>query len=340
MILTNHYQALMIALLSQKTKAGIRTPHKGHQRPLSNVVFLCPSKTQAALCRLNSVMAGCIGQPLKRLAGSFAGSSNLIQSATQRFEPKGGGLFPYKGVPAMRKYAQISAKSSQTKQSKFNLIKRTTEGKRSTCRDLILLKKSPWLLVNASRNCEIFQNEGYTMSNQSKEPIDQAHEQSRLMLDDRGYPVTLDYFYVAHDLECSPGHIIKQHRLSPNYRTAEEAERFLELCNVEGAAIYKESFPIRTGDDIEGLEKELFEGTALRKQFDVHCYAVTVAVVAAEKTIINYPISPWFHTHEEARSFQQQVIDKYPDCRIGHWCFEADNEERRQELITQIFCEQ
>jgi hypothetical protein len=178
------------------------------------------------------------------------------------------------------------------------------------------------------------------MSNQSKEPIDQAHEQSRLMLDDCGYPVTLDYFYVAHDWECSPGHIIKQHRLSPNYRTAEEAERFLELCNVEGATIYKASSPIRTGDDIEGLERELFEDAAMIDRFDVHCYAVVAVVVAAEKTIINHPISPWFHTHEEARLFQQQVIDKYPDCRIGHWCFEADNEERRQELITQIFGKQ
>jgi hypothetical protein len=121
MILTNHYQALMIALLSQKTKAGIRTPHKGHQRPLSNVVFLCPSKTQAALCRLNSVMAGCIGQPLKRLAGSFAGSLNPIQSAAQRLRPKGSGLFPYKGVSAMRKYAQTTAKSSQYKQSLFSV---------------------------------------------------------------------------------------------------------------------------------------------------------------------------------------------------------------------------
>ncbi len=144
MILTNHYQALMIAMLSQKTKAGIETPeNQGHPRPLSNVVFLCPSKTQAALRRLASVMAGCIGQPLKRLAGSLAGSLNPMQSATQRLRPKGGGLSLYQGVPAMRQYAQNPAKSSQSKYiSLFNLIKRTPEGKRVICRNLTFCQAS------------------------------------------------------------------------------------------------------------------------------------------------------------------------------------------------------
>lgn len=82
------------------SKAGICNPHKGHNRPLSTVVFLYPHQTPAALCRLFSVMAGCIGQPLKRLAGSFAGIANLIQSATQRFATMGGGYSLYKGVTA------------------------------------------------------------------------------------------------------------------------------------------------------------------------------------------------------------------------------------------------
>ncbi|WP_333878777.1 hypothetical protein [Methylobacter sp.] len=90
-LLTLSISAAILFLLSQKTKDGIRTPRKGHNRPLLNVVFLCPSKTQAALCRVSSVMVGCIEQPLKRLAGSFAGSANLIHSTAQRLAPMGGG---------------------------------------------------------------------------------------------------------------------------------------------------------------------------------------------------------------------------------------------------------
>ena len=82
------------------SKAGIRPPRKGHNRPLLTVVFLYPPKTQAALCRVYSVMVGCIEQPLKRLAGSFAGRSNLIHSTAQRLDPIGGGYSLYKGASA------------------------------------------------------------------------------------------------------------------------------------------------------------------------------------------------------------------------------------------------
>lgn len=95
--LTATQGGFMMPPLSQKTKAGSRSPRKGHNRPLSNVVFLCPPKTQAALCCVLSVMAGCIEQPLKRLAGSFAGTANLMHSATQRFAAMDGGLSLYKG---------------------------------------------------------------------------------------------------------------------------------------------------------------------------------------------------------------------------------------------------
>jgi len=99
--LTECYRVANLSPLSQKTKVGICTPdNQGHNRPLYTVVFLCPPKTQAALCRLFSVMAGCIGQPLKRLAGSLAGSANLIQSATQSFAPLIGGYSIYQGVTA------------------------------------------------------------------------------------------------------------------------------------------------------------------------------------------------------------------------------------------------
>lgn len=96
-MIDNHLTLQPLAAIltpSCSSKAGIETPHKGHKRPLLNVVFLYPSKTQ-----FYSVMVGCIGQPLKRLAGSFAGSLNLIQSTAQRLRPMGGGLSLYKGIP-------------------------------------------------------------------------------------------------------------------------------------------------------------------------------------------------------------------------------------------------
>ena len=70
---------------------GIRTPRKGHKRPLSNVVFLYPPKIQALNRLVYSVMVGCIEQPFKRLACSFAGSSNLIHSTAQQLESVSGG---------------------------------------------------------------------------------------------------------------------------------------------------------------------------------------------------------------------------------------------------------
>ncbi len=92
--LTDCYRVANLSLLSQKTKVGIRPPGKGHNRPLSTVVFLYPSKMWAVLCRLYFVMVGCIEQPLKRLAGSFADRSNLIHSTAQRFKAVGGG-YPF-----------------------------------------------------------------------------------------------------------------------------------------------------------------------------------------------------------------------------------------------------
>ncbi len=113
-ILTPGSNSVIIDTLSQKTKVGICTPdNQGPKRPLSNVVFLCPSKTHAAFCRMYSVMVGCIGQPLKRLAGSLAGSANPIQSTAQRFAPMGGGLSPYQGVTDMTSHTQKPAETSQ-----------------------------------------------------------------------------------------------------------------------------------------------------------------------------------------------------------------------------------
>jgi hypothetical protein len=162
-LLTLFHGADILSRLSQKTKAGIETPRKGHNRPLSNVVFLCPSKTQAVSCRVSSVMVGCIEQPLKRLAGSFAGSLNLIHPSARRLRPMGGGLSLHKGVTAMRNYAQNPAKSSHdpaktnSKKSLFNLIKATPQGKKIICQDLTfdqaaeLLNEIPNALIKFSR---------------------------------------------------------------------------------------------------------------------------------------------------------------------------------------------
>lgn len=92
-MLINCAGVVMIGM-SCNSKAGIDPPHKGHKRPLSTVVFLYLPKTH-----LYPVMVGCIGQPLKRLAGSFAGRINPIQSATQSLIPLVGGLSLYKGIP-------------------------------------------------------------------------------------------------------------------------------------------------------------------------------------------------------------------------------------------------
>jgi len=100
-LLTLSNDAAILFSLSQKTKVGICSPDNiGRNRPLSTVVFLCPHQTRAALCRLFSVMAGCIRHPLKRLAGSYAGTANLMQSATRCFAALRGGYQLYMGFTA------------------------------------------------------------------------------------------------------------------------------------------------------------------------------------------------------------------------------------------------
>ncbi len=109
--LTAHSVKAMLYSLSQKTKAGIGTPFNlGEKSPVLALVFLCPSKIQAGFVRLKSVMVGCIrqlqGWPFPRY-----GSSNLIQSASQRLEPMRGGLSTNLGETAMRNHAQNPADS-------------------------------------------------------------------------------------------------------------------------------------------------------------------------------------------------------------------------------------
>jgi len=95
--LTPNPMAANLCLPLPHVAVGIQTPSKGRKRPLSNVVFLCPSKTQVLIRLVLSVLVGCIEQPLKRLACSFAGSLNLIHSTAQRVRPLSGGYLLHKG---------------------------------------------------------------------------------------------------------------------------------------------------------------------------------------------------------------------------------------------------
>lgn len=162
-LLTPNQTGVILFALSQKTKAGIGTPsNQGPKRPRIYVVFLCPSKIQTAFTCFNSVMVDCIGQTLKSLAGALAGSSNPMQSATQRLEPKGGGL-SIQGETTMRNYAQNPAKSSQKSNliSLFILIKRTPQERRVICQNLTftqassLAKEIPGALIKFSRMAEV-----------------------------------------------------------------------------------------------------------------------------------------------------------------------------------------
>ena len=99
--LTSAYLAFILCPLSQKTKVGPSLPdNQGRNWPLFTVVFLCPHILKTGLIRLVSIMAGCIGLPLKGWAGSLAGSEIPIQSAAQRFSLVGGGYSLYQGVTA------------------------------------------------------------------------------------------------------------------------------------------------------------------------------------------------------------------------------------------------
>ncbi len=97
-ILTGYALTATITPPSTHLKVGIRAPLNGHKRPLSNVVFLYPSKTQALNRLVYSVMVGCIEQPFKRLADSVIGSSNLIHSIAQQLESVSGGNSLFNGV--------------------------------------------------------------------------------------------------------------------------------------------------------------------------------------------------------------------------------------------------
>jgi len=109
-----------ILSLPLHSRDGIRNPHTGQKRPLSTVVFLCPSKIiNKGLLPVKSFMVGCIEQPLKRLAVPLCGIANLIQSTAQDFAIKDGGLFLNKGHKPMLNHTQkpLTISVSTTKQN-------------------------------------------------------------------------------------------------------------------------------------------------------------------------------------------------------------------------------
>jgi hypothetical protein len=112
--LTGKLSQSILYSLSQKTKARIGTLFsKGEKSPVIALVFLCPPKMQTALFRLKSTMVGCIGQS-KDWPAPLPGSSNLIQSASQRLEPMRGGYRICKGATAMHNYGKNPTNHGQS----------------------------------------------------------------------------------------------------------------------------------------------------------------------------------------------------------------------------------
>lgn len=87
------------------SRGGIEAPvTPGQKRPLFTVAFLCSSIINTVLIRVFSALVGCVRQ----LQGwpFLDGSFNLIQSATQRLKPKGGGIKSIPGDTAMNTCTQ------------------------------------------------------------------------------------------------------------------------------------------------------------------------------------------------------------------------------------------
>ena len=95
--LTFAYTAFIVFLPLAHLKDGSRRPNVGHKRPLSNVVFLYPSKTQVLIYLVLFVLVGCILEPFKRFAPAYGGTSNLIQSAAQQLDVVSGGYLLHIG---------------------------------------------------------------------------------------------------------------------------------------------------------------------------------------------------------------------------------------------------
>jgi hypothetical protein len=145
MTLTNPKSVGMISMLSQKTKAGIGVLNVAAQ-PQTCGFFV--SKAQL------SIMAGWAGQPK-----GWPVATPVRQLRSVRLPMIGvvwRRVYNLIRVAIMKNHVQPTAKSSQ-RQSKFNLIKRTPEGKRVICQDLTfaqavaLVAEIPATIVKFSR---------------------------------------------------------------------------------------------------------------------------------------------------------------------------------------------
>jgi hypothetical protein len=145
--LTNYALSAKLFSLSQKTKDGIGVPNSSRRKP-RHAVFLC-------VMLKHVFMSGWAGQsqdwpvPRSRYA-------NLVQSGSHDWRHVCR-VYKYFSESIMTNHAQNPAKSSQTKQSRFNLIKRTPEGQRLICQDLtfvqavVLVAEIPAAIVKFSR---------------------------------------------------------------------------------------------------------------------------------------------------------------------------------------------
>ncbi len=114
---------------SQKTKARFSTLGIKGQKAANvrneRAVFLCPS-ISTALVRLQFILVGCIGQP-QGWPAPLTGSANPIQSASNNLALIFGGNLIFKGVSAMRHYAQnpVQIRAGYVSPSRFNLVSAT-----------------------------------------------------------------------------------------------------------------------------------------------------------------------------------------------------------------------
>jgi hypothetical protein len=153
MILTKYLQvAMLISLPHCSTRLASRNT-SGTDR--DQAVFLCAKHLNSAFHYVG------LGGAAERLAGARTGMPTLSSPAPM-IGIMAVGFITLRDTIMKNKltkgnYAQNSAKSSQTKQSRFNLIKRTPEGKRVICQDLTfvqavaLVAEIPAAIVKFSR---------------------------------------------------------------------------------------------------------------------------------------------------------------------------------------------
>ena len=127
MLLTINSYPSILTMRSQKTSVGISSPfYPGQKRPVSTLVFLCPSKNiNKGLLPIKLFMVDCFRQ---LSSWPFLdGTANLIQSASNNLAVIRAGLKSNPGETAMRNLTQKPTKtvSGKKSQSRFNVLTRS-----------------------------------------------------------------------------------------------------------------------------------------------------------------------------------------------------------------------